>query len=275
MWEKVCQLIEDSSSFENLAVIAVIGSIGRGDKELNTPNLNDVDLLVIASGFNKDKKNILEKDLNKLLGTKYTDILVLSENKFLSYLKREFVSQSIYDLIRDFKIIKIISDSSYLNECSINPQKVELSSAMTVITTRGWALWSEENQSAIKKSSLSANYQLSKFISAIIDCSLILDGLYSGGCKDEKLMEFYKTKFYMGLKESERKKLNNSYVLDDFPLEEKFKFCLSLKNSIFRFIIKNYSNKKQLLISYFKLISISIIKLKFHPISNFIKLLKV
>ena len=225
------KIILSQPGSSDIHLIGVAGSIGRGEKAVSDKNLNDVDFVVVKDTELRNK-NVIERELNKLFGTKYTDILILSRKRFISRFSKRCISQSDYDLIRELAPYYL---SGWMKEriYNISPrpnQKVILSSAVAVLATRGWIL-AKENWSVFD--SLNISLQLRKFGSAIVDAVLIVEGKYFAGTRYEKIKAFSNTQFFLVLSQPEAEQilLIQSGELE-LPNEELRRYYISILDKI-------------------------------------------
>jgi len=190
-------LIFSSNVFSDISYIGITGSIGRGEKDINDDNINDIDFIVIASSCNYNKKYLLDKELQKITNTRFTDILYLNDKKFIAKVKKIYIEQYLFDFI--FGNLPIYSKINLEQYKNIN-YKISLISAKDVLFTRLWALiapFKIENNNLTHRDDLYFSmYQLKKAYSAIIDAVLIKENLYNSPQKSIKVLIFKQSSFY-------------------------------------------------------------------------------
>lgn len=227
--EKEClEMIRDiilfSEVFKKIYCIGITGSIGRKEKKIIDSNLNDVDFFVIAEDIIKEKSQ-LEKKLNQILKTEFSDILYLNIKKYKKIYSMNTLEQSFYDLrlgsiyLYEKTEFREINKKIILKEYNISHR-----SAFTVYCTRMWCLVGaydfNEKEGIIIKDEKFANYQVKKAISAIIDATLILNNKYTGIKTFQKIEALKTTKFYFKYQEYYNKILD-IYLNKDFKVTEK------------------------------------------------------
>lgn len=193
--------IFQSKAFNEIKLIGIAGSVGRGEKTLLDTNLNDIDLFIVAGGVDLIRKTRLEEELNRLLNTKFTDITFYTERKFNNEVNSDVISQFWFDTLKGSYILYKDDSFNYEKERYLNKKyRVKINSSYTVFFTRLWCLMGPyriiEYKFLVRDFDL-AFYQLKKAISAVIDAVLIKEMIYDTPIKQEKLIKFTKTNFYL------------------------------------------------------------------------------
>jgi hypothetical protein len=238
-------MILESNVFNNIIYIGITGSIGRGEKSITDKCINDVDFFVIADNVNPILKLQLEKKLQEITKTIFTDILYLNTKKISKKLKNHTIDQYLFDIIHGN--MKLYSNSNLLDSTKNNNYTLSLLSAKEVLLSRLWALvvpYSIQDNILLPiKNETFSLYQMKKAYSAIIDAVLILEEQYSSPLKSIKLINFRKTKFY--LKYKKENDLLLSYTYQKYNLDI-FKSLILL----YKIVIHNLIGKELNLITY-------------------------
>lgn len=266
--DKCTSLIQDSSAFKRVKIIGITGSVGRGEKNILDEGLNDVDFFVMADSYDLKRKLELEKKLKDLTKAPFTDILFLRTAKIIKQLKRRFIEQYLYDLIKGYLILCAKNEIPNLVEKAKHKEyKVSKRSGISVLLTRLWCLTGPYRVEKFKIIPLNVNftlYQMRKAISAIVDAILIHEDLYCSPYLELKMNGFLTSRFYKANRASMDlllefhkgltsdfgriyKKLINNYLLamnyvigKDFSSYLQFPMKKMLLLSIFRQNQRNY-----------------------------------
>lgn len=226
--ERCKSTIIDSNIFTNIQYIGITGSVGRGEKDIDDKDINDIDFVVIANSCDLSKKTTLDRELQEITGKKFTDILYLNQKKFIKKISSNSIEQYLFDFIMGNKKIYSLIDIDKYKKIKF---KVSRISAIDVLMTRLWALICPfyfydgiilPRQEYIKFSL----YQLKKSLSAIIDAILIIEEKYSSPLKIDKEILLRQTEFY---------RINSSSI--DALLSEDF---LNFNSDIYRKIFTIY-----------------------------------
>ena len=173
--DKVVELICSTDVFDGIKAIAAGGSVGTLEKSIYEID-NDLDLFVVADGMKYNKEN-LEKQLNKMLGTYYSDITYYESLKFEHLQHSKNLSQCDFDNLRSKYVLY-----GSLQQPANEGQVVKQSSAATVLLTRLWCLLAHSklnsNQVFVPRDINASELQIKKAVSAIIDSQLIIRGIY-------------------------------------------------------------------------------------------------
>jgi len=185
--EKTLALFTDviltSGAFNNVKVIGITGSVGRGEKTILDKSLNDVDFFVVADSCEPTAKSEVEERLIELTEAKFTDILFVNSRKFRRNLNARMIDQYLFDLVRCHLLLH--ADNVFkttLKQAHKREYQVSHRSAVTVLFTRLWCLtgpYDVVNSEIRPRDVYFTNYQMSKAIGAIIDAILIHEQLYS------------------------------------------------------------------------------------------------
>jgi predicted nucleotidyltransferase len=198
--EYIKDMILNSSAFNDIKVIGVTGSIGRGEKSILDENLNDIDFFVISKSENLNEKLTLEKELQKLTNTLFTDIAYINTSKFKIMTEKKIISQFLYDLLKGCCTIYLDEKfSKTFNNARKKEYGISSRSAVQVLLTRLWCLTGPYEIKEGKIAPINAiftSYQMRKAFSAIIDAVLIHENVYKSPCSSYKLRKFSETNFY-------------------------------------------------------------------------------
>lgn len=197
MINQCLKLILDSSSFINIHIVGIAGSIGRKEKCISDKNLNDIDFFVLADSVVYKKKELLDNKLKQITNTEFTDITFVKTKYFLKQMRNSSISQFHFDLLHGNVII--YSNNSIDLSNFVNKHSILMESGVLVLLTRMWCLigpFKFEKKKIICKNVDFALYQLQKAYSAIVDSVLIKEKSYMSPLTNIKHSLFNKTRFY-------------------------------------------------------------------------------
>lgn len=239
------QKIFDAKIFKKIEGILITGSIGRGDKYLNDDYLNDIDIIVVADELiSIERKRELEKELNILMKTKFTDIFYINRKKFFKIYKKSKIEQTYYDILKgNILLFETTEFKNLFKKFKEKSYEILKRSAYSNYCTRIWCLigpyvLSNEGKIILEDTEF-GRYQIKKAMSSIIDATLILDNKYKNIKNYEKLKDIKKTSYYFKYPSFYEEILSIYKNLEILINYEKYLKVLSLYIKFGEIILKN------------------------------------
>lgn len=186
----VVDLIIKSRAFNNIEYIGIAGSIGRGEKTIFTPNLNDIDFIVIGEIVNANFKEEIERKLCDITSTDFTDITVIDRKVITK--DYHYMHQYLFDFIHgNIELYSTMNVSTHMKKLCEKKIKVTKFSIVNLFITRSYCL---DVNKETKLDDIFLRYQLRKVILGYIDALLIVSSEYATINTIEKI-EVIKKKF--------------------------------------------------------------------------------